>query len=190
MRTTKILITLRMCAGWFESSLCEHVKGYVFLRCGSLYISRFPITLRKHAYSNILKIHHQSWKFSDKKSDIFHISAGAVLTSTHNLCFWAEIRKNNVYPCKPQFYYIKVGFKGLPQENKKDWKYFKMSPVDCLRIMLRVTFIIINFENRKKNHLPILIFWVSSRKTKQWQKLNAANYFNYSLVAFFIHELP
>ena len=25
--------------------------------------------------------------------------------------FLAEIRKNNVYPCKPQFYYIKVGFK-------------------------------------------------------------------------------
>ena len=27
--------------------------------------------------------------------------------------FLAEIRKNNVYPCKPQFYYIKVGFKGV-----------------------------------------------------------------------------
>ena len=36
----------------------------------------------------------------------------AVLTSTHNLCFRAEIRKN-VYPCKPQFYYIKVGCKGV-----------------------------------------------------------------------------
>ena len=27
--------------------------------------------------------------------------------------FLAEIRKNNIYPCKPQFYYIKVGFKGV-----------------------------------------------------------------------------
>ena len=36
----------------------------------------------------------------------------AVLTSTHNLCFRAKIRKN-VYPCKPQFYYIKVGYKGV-----------------------------------------------------------------------------
>ena len=35
-----------------------------------------------------------------------------VLTSTHNLCFGAKIRKN-VYPCKPQFYYIKVGCKGV-----------------------------------------------------------------------------
>ena len=34
------------------------------------------------------------------------------LTSTHNLCFRAEIRKN-VYPCKPQFFYIKVGCKGV-----------------------------------------------------------------------------
>ena len=47
-------------------------------------------TLRKHAYSNILKIF-----FSDKNSDNFHISA-----------------QNNVYPCKPQFHYIKVGFEG------------------------------------------------------------------------------
>ena len=37
----------------------------------------------------------------------------AVLTSIHNLCFWAEIKKNDVYPCKPQIYCIKVGFKGI-----------------------------------------------------------------------------
>ena len=36
----------------------------------------------------------------------------AVLTSTHNLCFGAKIRKK-VYPCKPWFYYIKVGCKGV-----------------------------------------------------------------------------
>ena len=35
-----------------------------------------------------------------------------VLTSTHNLCFGAKIRKKS-YPCKPQFYYIKVGCKGV-----------------------------------------------------------------------------
>ena len=35
----------------------------------------------------------------------------AVLTSTHNLCFRAKIRKN-VYPDKLQFYYTKVGCKG------------------------------------------------------------------------------
>ena len=64
--------------------------------------------------------------FQIKNSDVFHISAKnidcgtrynrlgeMVLTSTHNLCFWAEIRKNNVYSCKPQFYHIKVGLKGV-----------------------------------------------------------------------------
>ena len=40
-----------------------------------------------------------------------HLSE-AVVMSTHNLCFRAKIRKN-VYPCKPQFYYIKVGCKGM-----------------------------------------------------------------------------
>ena len=43
---------------------------------------------------------------------IFAQNIEAVLTSTHNLCFGAKIRKN-VYPCKPHFYYIKVGCKGV-----------------------------------------------------------------------------
>ena len=27
--------------------------------------------------------------------------------------FLSRNKKNNVYPCKPQFYYIKVGYKGV-----------------------------------------------------------------------------
>ena len=61
-----------------------------------------------------------------KNSDIFHIPAQnidcctrenrlgeAVLTSTHNLCFFLKIRKLMYIPVKPQFYCIKVGFKGV-----------------------------------------------------------------------------
>ena len=54
--------------------------------------------------------------FQMKNGDIFlifaqNIDRGAVLTCTHDLCFRAKIRKN-VYPCKLQFYCIKVGCKG------------------------------------------------------------------------------
>ena len=68
----------------------------------------------------------KNWNFSDKNSDIF-----SYFCSKHRL--WVLVRtasarrfyrvptiyvfdrnkKNNVYPCKPQFYYIKVGFKGV-----------------------------------------------------------------------------
>ena len=34
------------------------------------------------------------------------------LTSTHNLCFGAQIRKK-VYPRMPQFDFVKVGYKGV-----------------------------------------------------------------------------
>ena len=64
--------------------------------------------------------------FSDKNSDIFHISAqnidcGYSLEPPHRggsneypqSMFLSRNNKNNVYPCKPQFYYIKVGFKGV-----------------------------------------------------------------------------
>ena len=65
----------------------------------------------------------KKWKFSDKISDIF-----SYFFSKHceyslepprwggsneypQYMFLSRNKKNNVYPCKPQFYYIKVGFK-------------------------------------------------------------------------------
>ena len=72
------------------------------------------LPLRKHAYSNILKILPQKKppkkpeNFQIKKSDIFHISA------QNTDCGYSlePPKKNNVYPCKPQFYYIKAGLRG------------------------------------------------------------------------------
>ena len=70
--------------------------------------------LRKQAYSNILKIvPPKEWKVLDKYSDIFHISAQNIDCGYPQSMFLSRNKKNNVYPCKPQFYYIKVGFKGV-----------------------------------------------------------------------------
>ena len=67
----------------------------------------------------------KNWQFSDKNSDIFHFSAqnidfGSWLELPNQSgsngytqsTFLSRNKKNIVYPCKPQFYYIKVGFKG------------------------------------------------------------------------------
>ena len=63
--------------------------------------------------------------FQIKNSDIFHISAqnidcGYSLepprrggSDEYPQSMFLSRNKNNVYPCKPQFYYIKVGFKGV-----------------------------------------------------------------------------
>ena len=82
----------------------------------------FP-TLRKHSYSNILKISPPKTEFSHKNSDIFHISAQNIdcgyslergsSNEFPQSMFLSRNKNNNVYPCKPQFYYIKVGFKGV-----------------------------------------------------------------------------
>ena len=82
--------------------------------------------LWKHAYSNILKISPPKNKsFQIKNSDIFHISAQNIdcgyslepprrggSNEYPQSMFLSRNKKKNVYPCKPQFYYIKVGFKG------------------------------------------------------------------------------
>ena len=84
-------------------------------------------SLRKHAYSNILKIlQPKRGKFSDKKFWYFHISAQNIdcryslepprrggSNEYPQSMFLSSNKKNNVYPCKPQFYYIKMGFKGV-----------------------------------------------------------------------------
>ena len=90
-------------------------------------VSTFTIlSLRKHAYSNILKIlPSKNENFQIKISDIFHISdqnidCGYSLEPPRRggsneypqSMLLIRNKKNNVYPCKPQFYYIKVGFKG------------------------------------------------------------------------------
>ena len=64
--------------------------------------------------------------FQIKNSDIFNISAQNIdrgyslepprwggSNEYPRSMFLSRNKKNNLYPCKPQFYYIKVGFKGV-----------------------------------------------------------------------------
>ena len=69
----------------------------------------------------------KTWKFSDKNFlNFFQISAqnidcGYLLEQLRRggsneypqSMSLSRNKKNNVYPCKPQFYYIKVGLKGV-----------------------------------------------------------------------------
>ena len=54
----------------------------------------------------------KNWKFSDRKSDIFSYFWGDSNEYPLSM-FLSRNKKNNVYPCKPQFYDIKVEFKGV-----------------------------------------------------------------------------
>ena len=69
---------------------------------------------------------NKKWKFSDKKFWYFshstqNIDCGYSLEPPQwcgsneypQSMFLSRNKKNNVYPCKPQFYYIKVRFKGV-----------------------------------------------------------------------------
>ena len=84
-------------------------------------------SLRNHAYSNILKfLQAKKENFQIKNSDIFHISAQNIdcgyslepprrggSNEYPQSIFFSQNKKNNVYPCKPKFYFINVKFKGV-----------------------------------------------------------------------------
>ena len=70
--------------------------------------------------------HQKNENFQIKNSDIFHISVQNIdcgysleppprggSNKYPQSMLLSRNKKNNVYPCKPQFYYIKVGFKGV-----------------------------------------------------------------------------
>ena len=81
--------------------------------------------LRKHAYSNIQKILPPKTEIFQTKILIsFHISAQNIdcgyslepprrggSNEYPQSLFLSRNKKNYVYPCKPQFYFIKVEFK-------------------------------------------------------------------------------
>ena len=84
-------------------------------------------TLRKHAYSNIVKIlPPKNYNFQIKILIFFQISAQNIdcgyslepprrsgSNEYPQSMFLSRNKKNHVHPCKPQFYYIEVGFKGV-----------------------------------------------------------------------------
>ena len=115
-----------------EATSClTYMHMYVGLRCSVTRpgpcVFRAWLSLRKHAYTNIYKISTpKTENFQIKTSDSFHISAQNI-DCVYSLepprrggsyeypqsMFLSRNKKNNVYPCEPQFYCIKVGFKGV-----------------------------------------------------------------------------
>ena len=77
---------------------------------------RYDSITKTRLFKYIESLNTKNWKFSDKNSDILYISAQNInCGDPFEPPRRAELRnkKNNIYPCKPQFYYIKVGFKGF-----------------------------------------------------------------------------
>ena len=91
------------------------------------YKGRYPENTYYDITSNIKKnLPPKTENFQIINSDIFQISAQNIdckyslepprrggSNEYPQSMFLSRNKKNNVYPCKPQFYYIKVGFKGV-----------------------------------------------------------------------------
>ena len=78
------------------------------------------------SYTETFTTKEKNGNFQIKNSDIFHVSAQNIdcryslepprrggSNEYPQSMFLSRNKKNNVYPCKPQFYYIKVWFKGV-----------------------------------------------------------------------------
>ena len=103
------------------------------------YFAPTSLPLPKQAYSKYTenfttKKKQKNSKKSDKSSGIFHISAqnidcGYALEPPRRggsngypqSTFLSRNKKNNVYPCKPKFYYIKWGLRGQRYIGMFSW---------------------------------------------------------------------
>ena len=103
--------------------MSKYLKIFLFwsMLCKIQYhYENMPIQNTEHFTTKKRKFSHK------KKSNIFHIFAQNIdcgyslellrrggSNEYPQSMFLSRNKKNNVYPCKPQFYYIKVGFKGV-----------------------------------------------------------------------------
>ena len=107
-------------------------KAKISRRISGSLIKAFPLqnsldTITKtRLFKYIENFTAKNWKYSEKNSDIFLLSAHNIdcghsleppRRGGSNECpqslFLNRNKTNNVYSCKPQFYYIKLGFKGV-----------------------------------------------------------------------------
>ena len=97
-------------------------QGFCCLLTKSLDTTEYSYITKTRLFKYIENFTTKNWKFSDKNSNIFNTSAqnidcGYSLGLPHQgssneypqSMFLSRNKKNNVYPCKPQFYCIKVG---------------------------------------------------------------------------------
>ena len=85
----------------FELLMCRNSIVKISEKTEQAELVENLLPLLKNAYSNIFKLSSSKIESSDKNSDIFHISAQNID------CGYS------LEPCIPQFYCIKVGFKGV-----------------------------------------------------------------------------
>ena len=112
-------------AGLATASMPRPISGYYSpVTVHACLVSIAVKSLRKHAYLNILKIlPPKNENFQIKNYIVFHISAQNIdcgysleppwwgsSNEYSQSMFLSRYKKNNVYPWKPQFYYIKGGF--------------------------------------------------------------------------------
>ena len=132
------LYYMEVCLGQFTGKsaglafeFCPLLKGKVSINAmgkGARFICAYlhNIITNTCLFKYIENFTSKNWKFSDKKIRYFsyfcsNIDCGYTLEPPrwggsneypHSM-FLSRNKNNNVYPCKPQFYYIKVGFKGV-----------------------------------------------------------------------------
>ena len=101
-----------------DSDQPVHSRSMMRIFTGRILDSQKCKTLRKtRLFKYIENFTTKKGQFSNKSYDIFHILAQNIdcgySLELPTIYVFKQTMKNKVYPCKPQFNYIKVGFKGV-----------------------------------------------------------------------------
>ena len=124
--TTAIIITVIF---KYLSYILLHLRAHTLGRLSVISAKRDNFSITKtRLFKYTENFTNKNWKFSDKKSDIFLISA-----LKHRL--WVLDRTASpIYSCKPQFYFIKMGFKGVKRFRDGDAKFVLLHTVPSAKM--------------------------------------------------------
>ena len=116
--------------GWRISPESLSIDGHVFLMIW-LQIAIKPIT-KTRLFKYTENFTTKKWRFSDKKFWYFSYFCSKhtlwlLVRTASSIYVLSRNKENNIYHCKPKFYYIKMGLRG-----SKLYRYVFVMPFLCI----------------------------------------------------------
>ena len=142
MRPAKILISLRECAGWSESSPGAHVRRYFFYELAPHFVMAIDVLIENEYSSTIFLVLHNEFKQNDLTLENIYIIVYSLSIRTH------RSKQNADQDQRPQHAVSDHGIHNLPPLSQAVlWLYSSLGESTVWRKSVRIFLVNIVFRS-------------------------------------------